>query len=226
VVIPISDDYPTKVKPFLTFIIITVNIILHFWVLLSTLNLQSFINKWGFSPSSLALLPSPMSIITMFSSMFLHGSFSHLLFNMWFLWIFGDNIEDAFGHIKFIIFYFLCHVGAILGHTLIYSQSSLPIIGASGAISGVMAAYLLLYWKSSIKVLMFFTITKIPALIFIALWFIYQVVYGMGSLMHPVLLGNVGWFAHIGGFLMGIILTIILPKNPKRYIKRYKRIGV
>ncbi|MGB3346896.1 MAG: rhomboid family intramembrane serine protease [Candidatus Humimicrobiia bacterium] len=225
-VIPISDDYPTKVKPFLTFIIIAFNIILHFWVRLSTLNLQDFINKWGFSPSSLALLPSTMPIITMLSSMFLHGNFLHLLFNMWFLWIFGDNIEDAFGHLKFLIFYFLCGIVAILGHTLFYPQSSQPIIGASGAISGVMAAYLLLYWKSSIKVLMFFTITKIPALIFIALWFIYQVVYGMGSLVHPVSLENVGWFAHIGGFLMGIALTILLPKNPKRFIKKYRRIEI
>ncbi len=225
-VIPISDDYPTKVKPFLTFIIIAFNIILHFWVRLSTLNLQDFINKWGFSPSSLALLPSLMPIITMLSSMFLHGNFLHLLFNMWFLWIFGDNIEDAFGHLKFLIFYFLCGIVAILGHTLFYPQSSQPIIGASGAISGVMAAYLLLYWKSSIKVLMFFTITKIPALIFIALWFIYQVVYGMGSLVHPVSLENVGWFAHIGGFLMGIALTILLPKNPKRFIKKYRRIEI
>ncbi|GAH00710.1 unnamed protein product, partial [marine sediment metagenome] len=105
-------------------------------------------------------------------------------------------------------------------------EISQPIIGASGAISGVMAAYLLLYWKSSIKVLMFFTITKIPALIFIALWFIYQVVYGMGSLVHPVSLENVGWFAHIGGFLMGIALTILLPKNPKRFIKKYRRIEI
>ena len=221
-IIPISDDYPTKVKPFLTFIIIAVNIILHFWVRLSGLNLQNFIYKWGFSPSSLSLLPSPMPIITMISSMFLHGNFLHLLFNMWFLWIFGDNIEDAFGHFYFLIFYFLCGLAAISGHTLFYSQSSQPIIGASGAISGVIAAYLILYWKSSIKVLLYFTIVRIPALIFIILWFTYQVIYGMSSLVYPGLLGNVGWFAHIGGFLMGIFLTILLPKNPKRYIKRYR----
>jgi membrane associated rhomboid family serine protease len=145
---------------------------------------------------------------------------------MWFLWIFGDNIEDAFSHLGFIIFYFLCHVGAIFGHILFYPNSSQPIIGASGAISGVMAAYLLLYWKSSIKVLFYFTTTKIPALIFIILWFIYQIIYGMSSLANPELLGNVGWFAHIGGFLTGIILTIILPKNPRRFIKRYRRIEI
>lgn len=220
-IIPISDDYPTKLKPIFTFLIIAINIIIHLWVRIITANLENFINKWGFTPTSLNLLPSLIPVFTMFTSMFLHGNFIHLLFNMWFLWIFGDNIEDAFGYLGFIVFYFLCHVGAIFGHILFYPNSSQPIIGASGAISGVMAAYLLLYWKSPIKVLLYFTTTKIPALIFIILWFIYQIIYGMGSLANPELLGNVGWFAHIGGFLTGIILTIILPKNPKRYIKRY-----
>lgn len=225
-VIPISDDYPTKLKPIFTILIIVINIIIHLWVFIIIANPENFINKWGFTPTSLNLFPSLVPVFTMFTSMFLHGNFIHLLFNMWFLWIFGDNIEDAFGHLGFIIFYFLCHVGAIFGHTLFHLKSSEPIIGASGAISGVMAAYLLLYWKSSIRIFLYFTVIRIPAIIFIILWFFYQVIQGMSSLIFPGLLGNVGWFAHIGGFLTGIILTIILPKNPRRFIKRYKRIRV
>ena len=145
---------------------------------------------------------------TLFSSMFLHGGWMHLIGNMLYLWIFGNNIEDVMGHAKFIIFYGVCGVVAALSHAIIDPQSTIPMVGASGAISGVLGAYLLLYPKARVLVLIplgFFTqLIHVPAALVLGLWFLMQVFSGGMSLGHEG--GGVAFFAHIGGFIAGMVL--------------------
>jgi len=165
-------------------------------------------------------ITSPIPIwTTIFSSMFLHGSFSHFAGNMLFLWVFGDNIEDYLGHIKYLVFYLLCGVAAALFQIMFNPQSQSPMIGASGAISGVMGAYILLYPNSQIRTIVWFvfiTFMKIPAKILLGIWFLLQIYNGLGS---SNILGEstVAYWAHIGGFIAGLIFvksfTAISSKN-------------
>ncbi|MCU0284771.1 MAG: rhomboid family intramembrane serine protease [Acidobacteria bacterium] len=142
-------------------------------------------------------------ILSIFTSIFMHGSFLHLFGNMLFLWIFGNNIEDHLGVIKFIIFYFLCGIGASLTHVLFHMNSTLPVIGASGAVSGVMGAYLVLFPHARIRTLVFvfifITFVDFPAFLFLVIWFIFQFMYAGAS-------SGVAWMAHVGGFIIGVIL--------------------
>jgi membrane associated rhomboid family serine protease len=154
-------------------------------------------------------------IVSMFTSMFMHGSFMHLFGNMLFLWIFGNNIEDHLGIGKFIIFYLLAGIAAGIVHILFNFNSLTPVIGASGAVSGVMGAYLVLYPNARIKTLVFLFIfvsfIDIPAKIFLIIWFVYQFLYAGGS-------SGIAWLAHVGGFLAGMVLVKILQnKKPTHY---------
>jgi len=154
------------------------------------------------------------SYFTLFSSMFLHGSFMHLIGNMLFLWIYGNNIEDAMGHFKFLFFYFTCGLAAAFLQAIITPNSDIPMIGASGAVSGVLSAYLLLYPKARVSTLVFIfffiTVIRIPAGILIVIWFITQL---MNASLVDSNSPGVAWFAHIGGFVMGILLVPFLKKK-------------
>jgi membrane associated rhomboid family serine protease len=162
------------------------------------------------------LIPDHFHASAILTSMFLHGSWMHVLGNMWFLWIFGDNIEDLLGHAKYLIFYLLCGIAAAVAHTVFNPYSTLPTVGASGAIAGVMGAYLVKFPRSRILslifVLFFITWVEIPAPIMLAYWFFIQLFSGLGSIARTHLTegGGVAWFAHVGGFITGIILVTIM----------------
>ncbi len=152
----------------------------------------------------LVLYPGQFNFLDILTSMFMHGGLFHIMGNMWFLWIFGDNVESALGHIRYIGFYLFCGFGAAFGQFLIDPSSPIPMVGASGAIAGVLGAYMLLYPRAKVHVLIvFFLITTIavPAQIAIGVWFLIQLTNGLGSL--GLNTGGVAWFAHVGGFAVG-----------------------
>jgi membrane associated rhomboid family serine protease len=215
--LPLSDNAPRRTVPVVTILIIIVNILVFLWELTLGHDLQRVIMDIAFIPRRLwfpgYLLPN---IETMFISMFLHGGFMHIASNMLYLWIFGDNIEDRLGHFRFVIFYFLCGIAATLAHAFANPTSSMPAIGASGAIAGVLGAYLVLFPRAQVTTLIpifvFITVRQIPAVVVLGLWFVLQLFSGAGSLGIPDAqdTGGVAYFAHIGGFVTGMILIVLL----------------
>ncbi len=218
--IPLRDNIPTETYPFVTIFLIVTNILVFMWELGFGLNRAAFI--YGFIPVEFfyrveltpahAISPS-ISILT---SMFIHGGFLHIIGNMLFLWIFGNNVEDTLGHLRFLVFYLACGVAAALCHGILDPSSRLPMVGASGAISGVLAAYLMRYPYARIDTLIFFfffvTVIPIPAFFYIVFWFVVQLLNGLFSYGLGVV-GGVAWFAHVGGFLAGVILYKLFPKR-------------
>jgi membrane associated rhomboid family serine protease len=232
---PYKDDNPRLLVPFVTYTIIALNLIVFFYQMgLDFAAGQEFTLSFGLIPVTFTDLPrgeitfayaqylseatdnrifldaTPNSpYLTVFTSMFMHGGIMHLFGNMLFLWIFGDNVEGALGHVKFAIFYILCGIGAAVGQIFIDVNSMVPMIGASGAISGVLAAYMLRYPRARIHTFVFlviiFTTIQVPAFIVISIWFATQVMSGLGTLGTNTG-GGVAWFAHIGGFIMGVLL--------------------
>jgi membrane associated rhomboid family serine protease len=178
--------------------------------------LQSFIEAWGVVPREYTSgrdlppgIPYPYWS-TLLTSMFLHGGWGHLGGNMLFLWIFGDNIEHRIGHVRFILFYLACGIAAGLAHILFNAGSVVPTVGASGAISGVMGGYLLLFPKNRVYVLTYGGVAAVPAVFMLGLWIVLQFVNGVGSVANTPETGGVAYLAHIGGFVAGLILAPIL----------------
>ena len=155
-------------------------------------------------PPEIGGIPGTLSIV---SSMFLHGSFMHLLGNMLFLWVLGDNVEDALGHFRFVAFYLLCGIAAAFSQLLVDTASQVPMIGASGAISGVIGAYLVLHPHASIKTLVFHFIVALPAFVVLGLWILFQLAY---AFMTAPGAAGVAWWAHVGGFFAGVILIFVM----------------
>ena len=213
--IPLRDDNPTEITPVVTvtFIVLCVLVFLYEISLPAQMN-EAFVYMYGAIPAvvfgHVQLPPELMSLPaygTLFSSMFLHGGWMHLIGNMLYLWIFGNNIEDVMGHAKFIVFYLLCGVLAAMSHALIDPTSEIPMVGASGAIAGVLGAYLLLYPHARVLVLVpygFMGTFYIPAVLVLGLWFFMQLLSGGMSFGHEG--GGVAFFAHIGGFIAGMVL--------------------
>jgi membrane associated rhomboid family serine protease len=181
---------------------------------------DAFVFSYGLVPGELLLgedlpprIPLPLWI-TLFSSMFLHGGLLHLLGNMLYLWIFGDNVEDAMGHVRFLLFYLLCGAAAAFAQIAIGPNSGVPLIGASGAIAGVLAAYFMLFPHSRvltlIPVFFFVRLVAVPAVLLLGIWFILQVISGAGSLGQAT---GVAWFAHIGGFVAGVLLVFLFRRR-------------
>ena len=212
---PLKDDNPTQTKPFvtLTLIITCIFIFLYQFFLTNSENIF-IINNFGMRPKELFFNKDISSYFTLFSSMFLHGGFMHLIGNMLFLWIYGNNIEDAMGHIKFLLFYITCGLSAAILQAFVTPNSDIPMIGASGAVSGILSAYLLLYPKARVSTLIFIfffiTVIRIPAGILILIWFATQLINA--SLTDPNIPG-VAWFAHLGGFFMGVLLVPFFKKK-------------
>ncbi|HZD10498.1 MAG TPA: rhomboid family intramembrane serine protease [Candidatus Binatia bacterium] len=169
-------------------------------------NLDAFIRTWGVVPVEFLRAPGA-EWPTLFTSMFLHGGWAHVLGNMLYLWIFGDNLEDVLGPARFLIFYLIGGLVATGAQIAIGPQSSVPTIGASGAIAGVLGGYLLLFPRARITTLVFRFITQVPAIIVLGFWFVYQFFFGIASLSNmDMQVGGVAFFAHIGGFVAGLIL--------------------
>ena len=198
-----DDDSARRTVPLVTYALIVVNV-LFFFVELS--GGDPFIMRWAFVPSR--FLASPFGdVLTVFSSMFMHAGWLHLGGNMLYLWIFGDNVEDRFGHVKFLIFYLLCGIAATAAQMAINLGSNVPNLGASGAIAGVLGAYILMFPKGSVRVLQGSRVIQVPALIVIGLWIVLQFFSGIGSVANAAQTGGVAYMAHIGGFVAGFLLT-------------------
>jgi membrane associated rhomboid family serine protease len=204
---PIGDDNSSRrTVPLVTYALIVLNVIFFFVELNGG---DAFIEKWAFVPSRFLANPSG-DFLTLFTAMFMHAGLVHLGSNMLYLWIFGDNVEDRFGHLKFTVFYLLCGLAATFAQLAFSIDSNVPNLGASGAIAGVLGAYILLFPKGKVSVLMGRGVIPMSALIVIGLWFVLQLFSGIGSIADTADTGGVAYMAHIGGFVAGFVLTFLL----------------
>ena len=204
--LPIGDDDTSRrTVPLVTYALIALNIL---FFLIEQGGGDAFVGRWAFVPRRFLANPSG-DLATLFTSMFMHAGWLHLGGNMLYLWIFGDNVEDRFGHGKFTIFYLLCGLAAT-GAQLAFSLGShVPNLGASGAIAGVLGAYILMFPQGSVRVLQGQRVVQVPALIVIGLWIALQLFSGFGSVASSAQSGGVAYMAHIGGFLAGVMLTFV-----------------
>lgn len=230
--LPIKDYNPTKRTAYITIIIICINaVVFLFQYILSDKPFEYNIGRYSMVPYEVTHLKNiPLGrdlfgrlvyrdinpFFSILTSIFMHGSFLHLFGNMLFLWIFGNNIEDYLGRIRFIFFYLISGVGASLVHIVFNANSLVPVIGASGAVSGVMGAYLVLYPQEKIRTLVFLfffiTFVDIPAFVFLIIWFIFQFLYAGSQ-------SGIAWLAHVGGFLLGILMIKMMQRRPRIRIR-------
>ncbi len=204
---PIGDDNSARrTFPIVTYALIALNLLFFFAELNGG---EAFIQQWAFVPRRFLANPGA-DLPTLFTSMFMHAGWLHLLGNMLYLWIFGDNVEDRFGHLKFTIFYLLCGIAATFAQLAFSSGSNIPNLGASGAIAGVLGSYILLFPRSRVNVLMGRGVIPMPALAVIGIWIVLQFVSGIGSISNTAESGGVAYMAHIGGFIAGFVLTFFL----------------
>jgi rhomboid family protein len=213
--IPLRDVIPSRTTPVVTVSLIVVNAFVFLYQLSLGESVNQFILYFG-------LVPAAFSWVSVFTSMFLHGSLLHVGGNMLYLWIFGDNVEDRMGHGRFLAFYLLCGVAAALAQTALNPDSVVPMVGASGAIAGVMGAYFVLYPHSRIVTLVplfiFIQIMEIPAIFFLGIWFLMQFLSGVGSIATAVNgepAGGIAFWAHVAGFLTGVSGVIVF-RRPER----------
>jgi membrane associated rhomboid family serine protease len=233
--IPISDDVPSRTMPFITIGLIAANVLVYFYQALlgsgadpqAAHVVEAFVTEFGAIPcrlsGSCALADQfPHPFVTIFTAMFLHGGLFHVGGNMLYLWIFGNNVEDTLGHGRFLLFYLVSGVAAAFAQTLVNPASTVPMIGASGAVSGVLGAYLLLFPYARVLVLLIFGFfirpVYVPALIVLGFWIVVQFVNGLITVRASALggaeTGGTAWFAHIGGFLAGIVLLFLMRRRP------------
>ena len=223
--LPIGDDNEVSGIAFVTIGLIIVNALAWFLELSqpSGAALQSFIEAWGVVPreySSGQDLPPSIPYpfwTTLLTSMFLHGGWGHLGGNMLFLWIFGDNIEHRIGHMRFLVFYLVCGLAAGIAHIIFNSASGIPTVGASGAISGVLGGYLLLFPRNRVYVLTWGGVAAVPAMLMLGLWILMQFINGFGAVAETPETGGVAYLAHIGGFVAGMLLAPLF--SPRQYVR-------
>jgi rhomboid family protein len=225
--IPLRDDQPRFSTPFVTYFLIAINLLIYYGeFVLDPRSERALLSQFGLIPVHVAAavtgtgqVAAAPALVPIFTSMFLHGSWMHVLGNMWFLWIFGDNIEDYLGHFKYLVFYLLSGVGAALTQVILSPASRIPTVGASGAIAGVLGAYFLLYPKA--RVLTWFPLIflfYLPAWIMLGYWFVVQFLSGAAtSAAGASQAGGVAFWAHVGGFIVGIVLIKVFPERPRRY---------
>lgn len=207
--IPLRDEIRARRRPFATYFLLGLNIAVFLYELSLGGNLNQLFSVFGAVPYKLFHPTSPVVYLTLISSMFLHGGIAHILGNMLFLWVFADNIEDRIGHVKFIFFYLICGIAGALLHAVTAVSSRVPMVGASGAISGVLGAYILFFPRARILALVpmgfFMRTAYLPAFFFLGFWILYQVLLGLFSLGAGT---GVAYFAHIGGFAAGLLLVL------------------
>ena len=248
---PLSDpDLIRRSKPVITYGLIIINAVVFLYELtLGSLENTVFFYRWGLIPAELAQgldftalrLGSSETVDiqttlfgmavpawgTVFSSMFIHGGFMHFIGNMVFLWVFGDDIEDKLGHVKYLLFYLVCGLAAAWAHVALDMDSQVPTVGASGAIAGILGAYLLLYPFSRIRTLVvffFITVIRLPAVVILGFWFVMQLFSGLGSLVPGMQSGGVAYWAHVGGFVAGVLLiALYLKLRGEPVWPRYRR---
>lgn len=210
--IPLRDSVPTSKRPLITYGLILINVFV-FLLEFTSPNITNFIDRYALIASRISLI-RPLTLFSFLTYQFLHAGLAHLLSNMWFLKIFGDNIEEVLGHFKFLLFYLISGVVAAISQYLLIINSSIPMLGASGAVAGVLGAYLVFFPHHRIETLIpvwgFWRIVNLPASFMLLYWFIIQLFAGAGSLIaSPALVGGVAFFAHVGGFAGGWLMAKI-----------------
>ena len=236
--IPLRDRNPSGTFPIVTVILIITNMVIFFYQISLGYRLERFLMTWGLVPLKVSYffhvpeLTVANTFLPFVTSMFLHGGWLHVIGNMWYLWIFGDNVEDRLGRFRFVIFYLTCGLGAAVVHVLFNSGSGIPVVGASGAVAGVLGAYLYCFPNARVLTLVpiffFLTTFEIPAFFLLAFWFILQFFSGAMSIAAGAgNSGGVAWWAHVGGFVLGIILIRFMRRAPRsrqaRYTVRFDR---
>jgi membrane associated rhomboid family serine protease len=225
--IPIRDDQPRFSTPYMTYGLIGLNLLIYFFEsALDPESFKTFLFQFGMIPSHVTALLSgssrlsPVAVfLPAFTSMFLHGSWMHVIGNMWFLWIFGDNIEDYLGHFSYLVFYILSGVAAAFAQVVLNPASRVPTVGASGAIAGVLGAYFVLYPRARVLTWFLFFFFYVPAWVMLGYWFVVQFLSGAASAVTYAgeNSGGVAFWAHVGGFIAGIVLIKLFPERPRRY---------
>jgi membrane associated rhomboid family serine protease len=204
---PIGDDNTgRRIVPVVTYVLIAINVVVF---LLELQNGDPFIQNWAFVPARFSQEPTA-DLTTVFTAMFMHGSWLHLGGNMLYLWIFGDNVEDRFGHLRFLVFYLAAGIAATFAQYAFMPGSTVPNVGASGAIAGVLGAYILMFPQARVNVLLGQTIVAMPALIVLGFWIVLQLVSGVGSIAYTDAdVGGVAYMAHVGGFVAGFLMAFV-----------------
>jgi membrane associated rhomboid family serine protease len=225
--LPLKDDQPSYSTPYINWFLIVLNILIYlFQATLDPRSSKLLAEQFGEVPAHLAAFLGgshrysvPQVVLPFFTSMFLHGSWMHVLGNMWFLYIFGDNVEDYLGHFKYLTFYLMSGLIAMGTQVAINPHSNVPTIGASGAIAGVLGAYLILYPRARVLTWFFVFIVYIPAWFVLGEWFVMQFLYGTASLSAAQAgrdLGGVAFWAHVGGFVAGMLMIKLFPERTRR----------
>lgn len=227
---PLRDDQPTFSTPFVTYFLIALNLLIFFFEwqlgLQSRGALNGLLTQFAVIPrveigylTGTPVFSPVAALLPILTSMFLHGSWQHVIGNMWMLWLFGDNIEDYLGHFGYLVFYLLSGVAAGLTHIIFNASSNLPTIGASGAIAGVMGAYLVLYPRARVLTWLFVVIVPIPAWIWLVIWGVNQFLSGAATSLSTYAnqAGGVAFWAHVGGFVVGILMIKLFPQRRNRY---------
>jgi membrane associated rhomboid family serine protease len=208
---PISDENRRDhITPVINYLLIAINVAVFLYQIQlgSEGAIQEFINRYGVIPLEIA---GRQDLYTLLTSMFIHGGWAHIIGNMLFLWVFGDNVEDAFGHVGYLVFYLLTGLAASAAHIILNPGSQIPSVGASGAISGVLGAYLIFFGSNPIRVLIFWFVTVVPAWVMIGLWAVQQFMATYGSIAHTdQTTGGVAYAAHAGGFVAGLLVAVVL----------------
>ena len=225
--IPVRDDQPSFSTPFVTYFLIGLNLLIYlFESALDVPSLQGLLFHFGLIPSHVVLALTGArhtnfagALLPFFTSMFLHGSWMHVIGNMWFMWIFGDNVEDYLGHFNYLVFYLLSGLGAALAQVILTPSSPVPTVGASGAIAGVLGAYFILYPRARVLTWFFIFFFHVPAWVMLGYWFVVQFLSGAASSIAYAGHGNAGiaFWAHVGGFVVGVVMIKIFPERQQRY---------
>jgi membrane associated rhomboid family serine protease len=220
--IPLKDINPTRTTPLVNFALIVANVLVFIYMVYSSTlapgSENTFVLTYGTVPRQVSLFlqgrgTANAALLPLVTSMFLHSGLMHLAGNMLFLWVFGDNVEDYFGHLGYLVFYLVCGVASGLIHVLFNLDSRLPALGASGAISGVMGAYAVLYPRHRILTFFFIFLIPVPAILILGYWFVIQFLEGVGGIGMRMPGGGVAWWAHIGGFVIGVLITLLVKKK-------------
>jgi membrane associated rhomboid family serine protease len=219
-VLPLRDNVPTRSFPLVTVALIAANVLV--WVLYQLPDLQGSVNELAYHPCEVEdSCPTvgedwPLTALT---SMFMHGGWAHLLGNMLFLWIFGNNVEDALGKVRYLLFYLIGGFAATATQTFVTlgwasdAEAAIPNVGASGAVSAILGAYLVLLPRAMVLTVIFFVLREVPAVLFLGIWFLFQLVEGSSSVAHPEAGGGVAFFAHIGGFVFGAVAVKLVQRQ-------------
>jgi membrane associated rhomboid family serine protease len=215
--IPLRDVIPSRTAPIVTLSLIAVNVLVFLYQVSLGPEGEDFALYFG-------LVPAAFSWVSVFTSMFLHGGFLHVAGNMLYLWIFGDNVEDRMGHGRFLVFYLLCGIAAALVQTIVNPDSVVPMVGASGAIAGVMGAYFVLYPHSRILTLVpiffFVQLIEVPAIFFLGIWFLMQFLSGVGSVATTTArTGGIAFWAHVAGFVVGVTAVAVFRRRERQSVE-------